>query len=753
MKNYSSDFMQTIFSSFVLTLRLCALAGIFFISSHAQTLAPNAPGKDAQWSSAGKQAVGTSATLESKIWFTLQGGMLTEVFYPQVDTANVNVLQFVVVNPKTKKVETERDDANHQIKPLRPDSLSFQQINTAKSGEWKITKTYATSERDSLLIDVQFQTKNKNLNLYIYFDPSINNSGMHDSAYSDKLISTDGNIFASLFISNGTISTGKEETTSGFYQTSDGLEQLREFGKIVSPYEEAKNGNVVQMAKIKNPQKFLVALGFSTNGNAAWLNAVLSAKKSFAEVKAEYEKGWADYAKTLPRVAPKYQAQFNMAAMVLRAFEDKTTRGGNVASLSVPWGGGNNGNETTTGYHLVWSRDLYQVATAQMALGDNAAAIRALEYLFKYQQRDDGSFPQISWLDGRTVGDSIQMDEISYPLILAYQLGKTDKTTYEKNIKKSADYIAKNGPFTKQERWEEESGYSPSTIAAEIAGLVCAAEIAKMNGDEASARRWLETADNWQSNIENWTATRTGKYGDGNYYLRLSQNGKPDSGEKLELGNGAGTFDEREIVDAGFLELVRLGIKSPDDALIQKSLKVVDEVLKVNTPNGECWYRYNHDGYGDTYEGNRWNWDTTWRGNGHLWALLTGERGQYELAIAEQWHENWVKEEKEKRKNPNYPIKKVKRRWLPEAYSRLDAMLAFSNDGLMIPEQIWDRAEIPKKIDYGFIPPTLKFGEGNGSATPLAWSMAQFIRLAINLKNGRNLETPDIVYNRYVKKK
>jgi len=774
MKNYSNNFMQTIFSSFVLTLRLCAFAGICFISSHAQTLAPNAPGKDAQWSSAGKQAVGTSNTLESKIWFTLQGGMLTEVFYPQVDTANVNVLQFVVVNPKTRKVETERDDANHEIKPLRNDSLSFQQINTAKSGEWKITKTYTTdAERPTVLINVKFEPKNKDLNLYVYYDPSLNNSGMHDWAQSpamsaeaklEKLDFDGKRTYRKEVINRGLLAEDKSdednkiasvvlfssnisELTNGYYGTSDGLEQLKQFGKIQNHFY-AKYGNVVQMAKIDEPSSFTVSLSFANddyNLITALGNADQSLKKGFAKCLKEYEQGWADYVKTLPRVEPKYQAQFNMAAMVLRAFEDKTYRGGNVASLSVPWGGGNNGNETTTGYHLVWSRDLYQVATAYMALGDKASAVRALDYLFKYQQREGGDFPQISWLDGRTVGDSIQMDEISYPLILAYQLGKTDKTTYEKNIKKSADYIVKNGPFTKQERWEEESGFSPSTIAAEIAGLVCAAEIAKMNGDESSAKRWLETADNWQANIEKWTVTKTGKYGDGNYYLRLSQNGKPDSGEKLELGNGAGTFDEREIVDAGFLELVRFGIKSPDDPLIVKSLKVVDQVLKVNTPNGESFYRYNHDGYGDTYEGNRWNWDTTWRGNGHLWVLLTGERGQYELAVFD-FYRNQTK--------PNRGIATGEFAFSQkiQAMKRLDAMLAFSNDGLMIPEQVWDRAEIPKKIDYGFIPP-LKFGEGNGSATPLAWSMAQFIRLAINLKEGRNLETPDVVFNRYVKKK
>jgi glucoamylase len=781
-KKFMEYFLKKIFRFYFNSapLRLCAFALIFFFASHAQTLAPGAPGRDAQWPSAGKQAVGTSATLESKIWFMLQGGMLTEVFYPQVDTANVNVLQFVIVNPKTKKVETERDDANHQIKVLRNDSLSFQQINTAKSGEWKITKTYTTDvERSTLLINVNFENKTGST-LFVYYDPSLNNSGLHDTAWTQggALLAQEGEI-ASALVANPSFNRNVDNkvvaeglSTNGFFGVNDGLTQLRSKPGDVNleTYDRAEKGNVVQVSTITSTkfktsfekgrtvmnivsqpvEPFTIALGFGKTPDEALKTATASLQKGFAKAQAEYEKGWTDYVKTLPRVEPKYQAQFNMAAMVLRAFEDKTTRGGNVASLSVPWGGGNNGNETTTGYHLVWSRDLYQVATAFMALGQKDAAVRALEYLFKYQQREDGSFPQISWLDGRSVGDSIQMDEISYPLILAYQLGKTDRTTYEKNIKNSAESIARNGPFTKQERWEEESGYSPSTIAAEIAGLVCAAEIAKINGDEASARRWLETADNWQRNVEKWTATTTGKYGDGNYYLRLSQNGKPDSGEKLELGNGAGTFDEREIVDAGFLELVRLGIKPADDPLIQKSLKVVDQVLMVKTPNGESFYRYNHDGYGDTYDGNRWNWDATWRGNGHLGALLSGERGQYELAVANSGQWPVVGGQKNPIQNPKSKIQN--REYLLRAKSRLDAMLAFSNDGLMIPEQIWDRAEIPRKIDLGFIPPTLRFGEGNGSATPLAWSMAQFIRLAINLKEGRNLETPDVVFKRYVRK-
>jgi glucoamylase len=767
IKNFKSNFIF-IFSFFA-PLRLCVFALIFSAFASAQTLAPNAPGRDAQWASAGKQGVGTSASQESKVWFTLQGGALTEVYYPDVTVANVHLLQFVVVNPATKKVETERDDALHQIKVLRPDSLSFQQINTAKSGAWKITKTYATDvERDSILIDVQFETKNKNLNLYVYYDPSIGNSGMGDRAYSpllqlkgtieyekseiiaDGVKSTketrsaivsggmgaeDGNIASSIFFTSDI-----EEYTNGYYQINDGLEQLKKFGKIQETYAEAEKGNVVQMARIMKPQRFTTVISFGEDILQASMKAMKSHEKGFAKCLAEYEKGWSEYVKTVRRVDAKYQAQFNMAAMILKAHEDKANRGANIASLSVPWGGGANANEKNVGgYHLVWSRDLYQVATAFMALGDKEAAMRALDFLFKVQQKEDGSFPQNSWLDGRPFWGSLQLDEVAYPLILAYQLGKNDKATYENHIRRAADFIVANGPRTPQERWEEEGGFSPSTIAAEIAGLVCAAEIARKNGDEASALIYLAAADDWARNVERWTATTNGKYGDGNYYVRITNNGNPDKGERIELNNGAGFFDEREIVDAGFLELVRLGIKSPDDKLIEKSVKVIDQIIKVGTPNGDAFYRYNHDGYGEMDDGRRWNWDGKYTGKGRLWALLSGERGQYELAVA-----NSRFKIQNSKSNLESAILNLE---LPK--KRLDSMLKFANEGLMIPEQIWDKQQVPK-ADSQFSP-DLKFGEGTGSATPLAWSMAQFIRLAVNLREGRNLDTPDVVYNRYVK--
>ncbi|MEK6320833.1 MAG: hypothetical protein AABN33_04025 [Acidobacteriota bacterium] len=323
-------------------------------------VAPGAPGKDARWASAGKQAVGTSNTLESKVWFTLQGGALTEVFSPTADMPNVHVLEFVVVNPSSRKVETEREDATHEVQVLNHHSLSFRQINTATNGAWKVIKTYTTDPgRSTVLIDVKFETKDKALALYVYFDPSLNNSGMHDTAWTqgNALLANEADKSSALLVSGGFT-----EITNGFYQISDGLDQLKQNGRIVTAYTRAKNGNVAQLAKFKQPGRFTLALGFGKRAGEALNAARNSLTKGFQVCRKEYEENWRRVVRRLPKVEPKYQAHFNLAALVLKAHEGKTFRGANVASLPAPWITGAAANEPHVGgYHLVWARDLYLV--------------------------------------------------------------------------------------------------------------------------------------------------------------------------------------------------------------------------------------------------------------------------------------------------------------------------------------------------------------------------------------------------------
>lgn len=703
---------------------LCLLLmGINFSTLLAQQTNPSPPGQpgsDAHWPNAAKQGFGTANSTRSKVWFTLADGVMTEVYYPTLDVPNVQTLQLIIV-PAGGKVETESEDTIHSLKVLdNGRSLSFQQENRAKSGAYTITKTYVTDlERSSVLIDVKFWSGTAGqcrCALYLYYDPSLNNSGDHDSGWLNGawLVAADADKASALTVLNNDF----DQATNGYLGTSDGLTQLRRNGSITR-YLRADKGNIVQVARLRSPSansnspmRFTVVLSFGRNSKEAVSNGQASIRKGFEAARREYQQSWHAYAATLPTVESKYQRQFNMAAMVLKASEDKTYRGAFIASPSIPWGGGPNANEpTVSGYHAVWSRDLYHVATALYAIGDRAGANRALNYLFNVQQKPDGSFPQNSRVDGRPIGGGLQMDQLAFPLILAFQLGRTDRVTWRKHVKPAADFIIQRGPATGQDRWEEKSGYSPATIAAEIAGLVCAARIARINGDSQSARDYLQKADEWARDVERWTATKTGRHGDGRYYLRITENDNPNDGAKIEINSGGGAYDEREIVDAGFLELVRLGIKPADDPLVIKSLAVIDKVIRVNTRGGPAWYRYNHDAYGERDDGGSYDGRT---GKGRLWTLLTGERGEYELARGNK----------------------------PAAAKYLDAMTTFANEGMMIPEQIWDRNDVAGH--------DLRRGMGTGSATPLAWSMAQFIRLAMNLKVGRNLETPQIIAARYL---
>jgi glucoamylase len=409
--------------------------------------------------------------------------------------------------------------------------------------------------------------------------------------------------------------------------------------------------------------------------------------------------------------------------MVLAASEDKTYRGAYVASPTMPWAWGTGLQNPSGPYHLVWSRDLYEIATALIAEGDSAGARRALHFLFYVQQKPDGSFPQNSDVTGKPVWTGLQLDEVSDPIILAHQLGETGPAVWT-HVKRAADFIigwhddqGHTAPYTPQERWENQAGYSPATISAEIAALVCAADIARKNGDNASATKYLQTADAWQQKVNDWTLTTNGPYG-GSYYLRLTKDGNPNAGTTYDIGDsGPNGVDQRSIVDPSFLELVRLGIKAPNDPNILHTIQVVDAQLAVHTPNGTFWHRYNHDGYGEQRDGGPWNVGFPPGSQatiGRIWPIFAGERGEYELAAGQS------------------------------AAARLQAMAAAANDGGLLPEQVWD--DNPPSGQPGFAPGTPTF-----SATPLAWTHAQLIRLAWSIVAGHPVEQPAIVACRYVR--
>ena len=715
--------------------------------------APGAPGEKAIWTEADKDGFGTSTTTGSKVWYTLNNGELTEVYYPDIGTPSVRDLQFIVSDGQTF-AELETNATNHKVQLLDDGrSLVYQQVNT-KSGAYQLTKTYVTDPAHStVLVDVFFESLNgKSYQLYALYDPSLDNGGDDDTATSQngQLLASDGDVASAL------VGTPQfEQTSSGYKGKSDGWVDLQRNYKMDWSFVSAsKPGNVVQTGKttltgLEGSRHLTLALGFGTTTSEALGGAQTSLAGGFETAATDYKAGWHNYLgsleKGVPQSASGLQTTYDVSLMTLAAHEDKTYRGAYIASPSMPWvwgGVGANGNrlldnrgadDSSGAYHLVWSRDLYQIATALLAAGDDEGAERALTYLFERQQKPDGSFPQNSYVDGTQRWENVQLDEVAFPIVLAWQLGRTDGTTYRDHIKKAADYIVANGPATPQERWENQGGYSPATIAAEIAGLVCAADIAEANSDQASADRYLGTADNWQKNVEKWTVTNNGPLAIHPYYLRITKDGKPNVGTTYNIGDsGPNSIDQRRVVDTSYLELVRLGVKPANDPNIVRTLDVVDSPkiqdhqkvgLKVDTPNGTFWHRFNFDGYGETREGEPWDIGftpcelttclETQKTIGRAWPIFAGERGEYELAAGQAG-----------------------------AAGRLASIAATGNDGYMLPEQVWD--DFPPSGTAGFTP-----GEGTFSATPLAWTHAQFVRLAWSIEKGYPVERPDIVFDRY----
>jgi glucoamylase len=685
--------------------------------------APGAPGQPAFWTPANKQGFGTAANTTSKVWHTLQGGELTEVYYPDLGTPAVRDLQLIVTDGKTF-TDRETDDTTQHVRLVDKRSLTYRQVNTAKSGRYRITKTYVTDPaRNALLIDVRFQSLDgRPYQVYGYVDPALSNDGNDDSGSTSHgaLLTQDATAGSALIAD-----PGFGRTSTGYLGTSDGWVDLRDDHRMDWRYDSAPNGNVVETAETKldgrSHRHLQLALGFGANSAAALATARASLARGFGQAARSYADGWHRYLASLkpaPASARPYGAEYDVSVMTLAAHEDKTHRGAFIASPTMPWSWGTGFEQPKSGvYHAVWSRDLYQIATAMLAAGDRGAAERGLSFVFDKQQRADGSIRQNTFVDGTPHWDGTQQDEVAFPIVLAWQLQRDDAQTYAQHIKPAADWLVKTGPMTDMDRWENQSGWSPGTIASEIAGLICAADIARKNGDDASAATYEQTADDWQKNVESWTATTNGPYSDKPYYLRITKDANPNDGSTYSIGDsGPSAMDERRVVDPSFLELVRLGVKRPDDPTILNTIGVVDQQLAVDTPNGRFWHRANFDGYGEQLDGQPWNSfpPDTRATRGRAWPIFSGERGEYDLLAGQS------------------------------ANAQLAAMAGAANEGDLIPEQVWD--DQPPSGMPGFPP-----GEGTLSATPLAWSHAQFVRLAWSIQDGHPVEQPSIVACRYAR--
>jgi glucoamylase len=696
-------------------------------------LAPGHPGIPPRWTSSAKSGVGTSLSSESRVWFTLSHGILNEVYYPRIDQACIRDMELLVSDGQDFFSEEKRH-TNFDVKTLDEGVPAFQLTNTCKAGRYRIHKSILTDpQQDVLLQQVRFEPLTGELSdyhLYVLLAPHLANHGAGNTAWVDDYKS-----LPVLYAQRGETAVALASSAPwlkrsvGFVGVSDGWQDISQHRQMFWEYDRAEDGNIAMTAEIDLlacSGEFTLTLGFGRTPAEASLRARASLQDGFEAARDAYVKEWRGWQDGL--ISPSSELNspdlYRTSAAILRTHESKRFPGGMIASLSIPWGFAK-GDEDLGGYHLVWPRDLVESAGGLLAIGAHEEVRRILHYL-QGTQEADGHWPQNMWLDGSPYWSGIQMDETAFPILLldlAYRKGGLDDEELVRlwpMVRQAAGFLLANGPVTPQDRWEEDPGYSPFTLAVEIAALLAAADLAELQNDLPAARLLRETADLWNAHVEAWTyvtgtdlADRVGVEG---YYVRIAPPEEADASSPasgfVPIKNrppGESEAPSANIVSPDALALVRFGLRSADDPRIRNTVKVIDALLRTDMPAGPIWRRYNEDGYGEHEDGHPFDGN----GVGRCWPLLIGERAHYELAAGR----------------------------LNVAQSLLASLQAFASPGGLLPEQTWDGSDIPER--------ELFFGKPSGSAMPLVWAHAEYLKLCRSLADGQVFDMPPQTTERY----
>ena len=697
-----------------------------------------APGVQPRWTSSVKDAVGTAYSASSRLWFTCSHGILNEIYHPSIDQPQVRDMEFLVSDGETF-VHEEKRDLFSTFEYIHPEALGVRYVNSDPDGRYTLIKEIICDPHHSVLLThVRVEAAAEllpKLKLYALLAPHLDGGGAGNSA---RAVDVAG--YRILLAWKGPwslamgASCGFSKVSCGFVGASDGWRDLKDDFRMDWEFGSATNGNIAVMGELnldcarnngagEAAREFTIAIGVGDTQHTSLQKTVSALAMPYQQHRARFIEQWHRAAVPDWLAAKSCDGGKLMRAShnVLLTHEDKKYSGAFVASASIPWGQ-SKGDDDLGGYHLVWTRDMVQTASAMIACGRAETARRALVYL-ACTQEPDGGFAQNFWVDGRPYWSGVQLDEVAFPIILAWRLWKANglgEMDIYPFVERAAGFLAAHAPITHQDRWEENAGYSPSTLAAVVTGFICAAEIIRERNADGLAAFYEEYADWIEGHLEDWTVTNDGVLHPEvkRHYMRVRP---PESGEAyacescgkemIRLNNRPpGTrfeFEAREIIDGGFLELVRYGVRRADDSLIVDSLKVVDGVLKRELPQGPCWLRYNWDGYGDRADGGPFlGW-----GQGRPWPLLTGERAHYELAAG----------------NDIAPLIRT--------YEK------FATSGQMMPEQVWDK---PNRPGLG-----LRFGAPGGSAVPLVWAHAEYLKLLRSALDGKVFDRVDPVYQRY----
>ncbi|GAA4311248.1 glucan 1,4-alpha-glucosidase [Compostibacter hankyongensis] len=703
----------------------------------AMQYAPGWPGIPPRWNSSNKSGVGTSLNRSSEIWFTTSHGILNEVFYPRVDIACIRDMGFLVGNGKDFFSEEKRHTVSRLSYPV-PSVPLYHFTNTCRQGRYRIEKTILTDPfRNSLLQELKFiplEGKREDYQLYALLAPHIMNAGWGNTAWYGEYKGTPM-LFASRDGAAVALccSVPYLRRSVGFVGSSDAWQDISVNKRLTRLYERAENGNVALCGEIDlaaaGDAPFLVVTGFGRNAHEAGQRALASLCDGFEKARDQYVQGWQEWQSGLLPLPAGKKAEhdlYRVSTAVILSHEAPQFPGGFLASLSVPWGT-SKGDDDLGGYHLVWPRDLVETAGGLLAAGAGREALRVLDYL-RVTQEADGHWQQNMWLDGTPYWQGLQLDETAFPVVLLNLLCQQQvlappaTAPYLPMLRQAIRFILRNGPCSPEDRWEENSGYSPFTLATVITALLAAADLLEATDGEAAAAYLRHIADAWNEMIESWTYVSdtplSRSLGISGYYVRIAPpdvDGTDGYDQEMILIKNLPTSEyvnAARIVSPDALALVRFGLRAADDKRITDTLVAIDALLKVETPFGDCWHRYNEDGYGEHADGAPFDG----AGTGRAWPLLTGERAHYELAAGNR----------------------------QRAETLLETMGLFAGEGGMLPEQIWDAAAIPERELFP--------GRPAGSAMPLVWAHSEYIKLVRSLRDGRVFDLPEQTRRRYLEK-
>jgi glucoamylase len=676
--------------------------------------APQPAASNPTWACADKDIVGTSLG-SSRLWFTIAQGIVTEVYYPRIDIPQVRDMGFIIADDRGFWIELRRNK-DYQVSLPRPGVPAVTIVH--RHPRFTFTQQICPSQRrDTLLLRYQLEG-DEDLRPYALLaarlgeDASNNVAGVGQHNGRTVLWAEQGPFGLALVASAEDGSNAWRRCSVGCLEASDGWQDFDRNGRMTWQYDSAGPGAVSLMGEL--PNQGTLALGLGTSPGAAATLAVSSLMGDFSKAWDRQIRAWESWMEGCqsPDLPGELRDMFLLSGMVLKVHQDRTYAGAAVASLAVPWG---ESSQSRGGYHLVWCRDLVETAGALLAMGAVEDARDVLRYLIATQQ-EDGHWLQNQWLGGAPFWQGIQLDEAAFPVLLAAALrarGALDGIPVEDMVRRALCFIAREGPTTGQDRWEENPGINTFTLAIVIAALVEGSIF--LEGEKREFALLL--ADNWNAKLDDWTVVKdtpmAQRFGVQGYYIRTAPSDAlvhdGAQAEHILIKNRAIDPDlpANEQIGTDFLQLVRYGLRQPDDAFIRDSLKIVDHLLKTDTPSGPVWHRYNGDGYGEHNDGSAF--DGT--GHGRGWPLLTGERGHYALLAGE------------------------------DPLSYLSAMAAMTGSAGMLPEQVWDSAPIPKYC--------LEPGKPSGSAMPLVWAHAEFIKLSVSRALGYPVDRPVATWNRY----